>query len=131
MSLERMFDAVEQLRGMSSADAAFGEPREVEGRVLIPVAQVRAGLGLGFGQRAPDEVREEGEVEGESVAPQDGGAGYGTRARPIAVIEVTPERTVVRPIVDETRIAMAGLLLMGWIVFWMAMTVRKVFGKGG
>jgi uncharacterized spore protein YtfJ len=125
MSLERMFSTVDDLRSVRSVDAAFGKPQQVEGRALIPVAAIGGGFGLGFSQgiaaerthqeRAPDDA--------EGAGSLGGGA-----ARPVAVIEVTTEQTTVKPIVDETRIALAGLALGAWSVFWVLATIRSVFG---
>jgi uncharacterized spore protein YtfJ len=124
MSLNRVFDTVEDLRNVTSVDAAFGKPEEIEGKVLIPVAAVSSGFGLGFSQSTS------GDQEGGS-APADGGVGSlgRARARPVAVIEVTAKETMVKPIVDETRIALAGLALGAWIVFCVMATVRSVFGR--
>ena len=49
--------------------------------------------------------------------------------RPVAVVEVTPENTWVKPIVDEQKLAFAGALLIGWAVFWVARTLVKIFGQ--
>ena len=43
------------------------------------------------------------------------------------MIEVTPEATVVRPIIDETKVFVAAIVLVGWVLFWVAATVRSVF----
>ena len=126
MSLERMFQAVEGLRETASADLTLGEPRIVEGRVFIPVAAVGTGFGLGFDQEMV-EGSEGADPEGEEQA--EGGVGGGAGSRPLAVIEVTPEETVVRPILDETKIALAGIALVGWVVFWLTATVRTIFGS--
>ncbi len=125
MSLNRVFDTVKDLRSTTSVDAAFGEPKEIEGKVLIPVAAVVGGFGLGFSQSTPGERAER------DAAPADGGVGSLGRAgaRPVAVIEVTAEDTTIKPIVDETKIALAGLVLGAWIVFWVMATVRSVFGR--
>jgi uncharacterized spore protein YtfJ len=124
MSLNRVFDTVEDLRSATSVDAAFGRPEEIEGRVLIPVAAVGGGFGLGFGQSASSDQED-------ASAPADRGAGSlgRARARPVAVIEVTAKDTTVKPIVDETRIALAGLALGAWIAFCVMATVRSVFGQ--
>lgn len=125
MSLEGVFSTVEGLRSVASVDAAFGKPQEVEGKVLIPVAVVGSGFGLGFGQGAP------GEEAGEGPGPADGEGGgsvAGAGARPIAVIEVSAESTTIRPIVDETKVALAGMALGAWGVFWVMATLRAVFG---
>jgi uncharacterized spore protein YtfJ len=137
MSLEKLFEVVNGLRDKASADAAFGEPREVEGRVLIPVASVATGLGMGFGSgmpadqveaEAPDEA-EEAEMPGEPEMPEGGGGGGGARSRPVAVIEVTETETIVRPIVDETPVALAGIALAGWTVLCLSVVIRRVFGQ--
>jgi len=128
MSLEKLFDVVNGLRDKASADAAFGEPREVEGRVLIPVACVATGLGVGFGSGTPEDEKETGGPD-EAEVPEGGGGGGGARSRPVAVIEVTESETIVRPIVDETKVALAGIALAGWTVFCLLVTIRAVFGK--
>jgi uncharacterized spore protein YtfJ len=132
-----MFEVLEGLRRTATADAAFGQPQEVEGRVIIPVSAVGTGFGLGFGRGMPGaEGDGESEVpwdmegaqeQGQQEAGEGGGGGGGAGSHPVAVIEVTPEGTVVRPIVDETRVAVAGILLAGWFVFWLFTTVRAVF----
>ena len=132
MALEKVFEVVDKLRDTASADAAFGEPREVEGRVLIPVASVFTGLGAGFGRGTPEDEGEseaqEGAGEADASEGEGGGAGGGAGSRPVAVIEVTEDETIVRPIVDETKVALAGVALGGWVIFWLLATVRAVFG---
>lgn len=123
MSLEKMFTTIDSLRSTASVEAAFGKPQEVKGKILIPVASVGIGLGLGFGKgTAGGEEKPLG--EGES-----GGSGGGGGARPIAVIEVTETETVIRPIQDDAKIALAGIALVGWCVFWFLATLRAIFGK--
>jgi len=133
MFLERVFQALDDLHDTASANAVFGEPREVEGRVLIPVAAVGIGFGIGGGQAAPPEEQEESgeevQEEEQQEANEGGGGGGGASARPIAVIEVTPEQTVIRPIINETRVALAGIALVGWIFCWLMVTLMAIFGK--
>jgi uncharacterized spore protein YtfJ len=134
-----MFEVVESLRQTATADAAFGQPQEVEGRVILPVSAVWTGLGLGFGRGTPqDEPDEESKVPWDMEAPpaddedeagEGGGGGGGARSQPVAVIEVTPEGTIVRAIVDETKVALAGIVLAGWCVFCLLVTIRAVFGR--
>lgn len=121
MSLEKMFAAVDGLQNTASARAVLGEPQQVEGRILIPVAAVRTGLALGFSQDADDQQ--------ELPTGPAGGTGGGTSVRPVAIIEIAGGETTIKPIVDEARISMAGLALIAWIVFWLATTLRCIFGK--
>ena len=134
MSLERMFGLVEGLRETATADAVFGEAQEVEGRILIPVAAVGTGFGIGFSHRIDPEAEEapegslaeEGQESTGDRSGEGGGARGGSGSRPVAVIEVSSEDTVIRPIVDEGKIALAGIALLAWIVFWLTATVRAV-----
>lgn len=126
MSLDRMFDTLEGLRSSASVDAAFGQPQEVKGRTMIPVSAVRVGMGMGFGQGSAEEPTEPEQAADEP--PAGGGAGGGAGARPIALIEVTPDQTIVHPIVDETKVSLAGIALGAWIFFLLVLTLRAIFG---
>ena len=77
---------------------------------------------------APGES-EVSETPGEPQVPDGGGGGVGARSRPVAVIEVTKNETIVRPIVDETKVALAGIALAGWTIFCLLVTIRAVFGS--
>jgi uncharacterized spore protein YtfJ len=125
MSLEGVFSTVEGLRSIASVDAAFGKPQEIEGKILIPVAVVGSGFGLGFGQGTPGEQAEDEVTPAEG---EGGGSLAGAGARPVAVIEVTAEDTTIRPILDETKVALAGVALGAWSVFWVMATLRSIFG---
>jgi len=121
-----MFDTLEGLRGSASVDAAFGKPQEAEGRTLIPVSSVQVGMGMGFGQGVTEE-KIAGKRASDEV-PANSGGGGGARARPIAMIEVTPNRTIVHPIVDETKVALAGIALGAWMFLALYLTLRAIFG---
>jgi uncharacterized spore protein YtfJ len=138
MSLEKMFETLQELRSTASVDAAFGKPQEAEGRTLIPVSSVHVGMGLGFGQGITEEGIEDEQGSGEQgseeqasdEAPGGGGGGGGAGARPVALIEVGDHETVIHPIVDETKVALAGIALGAWIIFLLLVTVRRVFSEG-
>jgi len=119
--MQRLFDMVGDLRRKANVNAAFGKPVAVEGRTIIPVARITYGFGLGFG------IAGEGEEAEEEAA--GGGGGGGAHAHPLAVIEVTQEGISVRAVVDEQKVALAGVILIGWIAFWIARTLMRIFGK--
>jgi uncharacterized spore protein YtfJ len=127
MSLERMFDTLEGLRGSASVDAAFGKPQEAEGRTLIPVSSVQVSMGMGFGQGVTEEKIADERASDET--PAGGGGGGGAGARPIAMIEVTADRTIVHSIVDETKVALAGIALGAWMFLALYLTLRAIFGS--
>lgn len=125
MELNRFFDFFEQIYQKANVKAAFGEPETIGEKTIIPVARVGYGLGLGLGEgEAP--AGEEGEA-GPS-ADVGGGGGGGGAATPIAVVEVTDEETKVIPIVDSTKVALAGILMASWNLFWIIGAIRALKG---
>jgi uncharacterized spore protein YtfJ len=125
MSLDRMFAAVEGFRDAAHWRAAFGEPQVVGDKTLIPVAKVGYGYGLGFGQGAG-----EPEEEGKQAEAGEGGGGGGTAAaKPLGVIVVTPEEVYFEETADESRIALAGILVGALFIWQFAKTLRAIFGK--
>ena len=127
MSLERMFETLEGLRSTASVDAAFGKPQETNGRTLIPVSSVQLGMGIGFGQGVSEESIDQEQAADEP--PGGGGGGGGAGARPIAMVEVTADQTIIHPIIDETKVALAGIALGAWVFLLLTLTLRAIFGS--
>ena len=117
-SLDDLFGRVSEIHQRASAKTVFGEPIQVNGRTVIPVARVQYGFGFGAGR---DKETEEGEEE----FKEGGGGGGGLSVRPIAVLEITDKETKMKPIIDVNRLAIAGMLLAAWNVFWIAYTIRR------
>jgi uncharacterized spore protein YtfJ len=125
MSLDRLFVAVEGFKDAAHWRAAFGEPQVVGDKTLIPVAKVGYGYGLGFGQGTG-----EPEEEGKQAPGGEGGGGGGTAAaKPLGVIVVTPEEVYFEETADESRIALAGILVGALLIWQFAKTLRAIFGK--
>ncbi|MGC9349253.1 MAG: GerW family sporulation protein [Anaerolineae bacterium] len=134
--IKPLIEKLESIPEQVNVDAVFGEPKVVEGHVLIPVAEVTYGFGLGAGTavsggEAPGEPTssepESLESEEEKAPALGAGGGAGARARPIAYIEVGPEGTRVRPIENEQKIALAGILLSAWAVGWLGLVLKTLF----
>jgi hypothetical protein len=47
----------------------------------------------------------------------------------MAVLEVTPEATIVNPIVDDEKIGRMVMCVIAWSVFWLARALIKIFGE--
>jgi uncharacterized spore protein YtfJ len=125
MKLEDIFAAVEDMRDKANVNAVFGEPVQVADKAIIPVADIKYGFGLGFGEGATaSDDEEETEPSG-----QGGGVGGGIAARPVAVLEISDMGVIVKPVMDEGRIALAGILTGAWAIFWLAKTLQAIFGK--
>lgn len=102
------------------ARTVYGDPIEIDGRKVIPVASVQYGFGMGGGMGPK---RDEGE------APGGGGGGGGLRVRPVALIEVADGKVKVEPIVDVSRLGMMAMFVGAWAVFWIAYTIRAVAAR--
>ncbi len=93
----------ERLMGGLSADDVFGSVTHAD-RVVVTAATIERAGGFGFGAGAGTDPDEAGGGGG-------GGGGGGTAAaRPVAVVEVTPDGAVVRPVLDYTRIGITVAL---------------------
>jgi uncharacterized spore protein YtfJ len=120
--VQRLLDAFADLREKANVNACFGEPVTVEGRTIIPVATVSYGFGMGAEQRSsPDAASLETGVLG----PHGGGM----KSSPLGIIEVTQEETRIEPVIDEQKVAMVGMLVGAWSVFWLARVFMTIFGR--
>jgi uncharacterized spore protein YtfJ len=121
MSINKLFDRIDQVRESAQWQAAFGQPQVVEGKTIIPVAQVSYGFGLGFGSEAgPSEEQSE---------PPAGGGGGGSSAKPLGVIVVTPEGVRFEPVLDVGKMAMAGLGVVVFSALQFSKTFRAISGR--
>jgi uncharacterized spore protein YtfJ len=109
-----------RINEQATVKTAFGDPIHENGRTIIPVAAVAYGFGFGGG-RGRGEAEESGGGTGEGA----GGAG-GVSVRPIAILEIRGEETKVRPVLDVTRLILAGIVFAAWNVFWITLTIRAV-----
>lgn len=125
MSLNKLFDSIEQMRDAANWKSAFGEPQVVEDRTIIPVAQVGYGFGLGFG-RGDMVLEEEDSSDG---GAEGGGGGGGASAKPVGVIVVTPDDVYFEDVRDENKIALAGIVLSAFVILQVTRTLRALFGR--
>jgi uncharacterized spore protein YtfJ len=122
--LEEMLNRIGQIHERATVKTVFGEPYQVNGRTIVPVAKISYGFGFGAG-RGP---KENGEDDSRGGGAGGGGGGR-VSVRPVAVLEMSAAETRVRPIVDVTRLAIAGMLLVAWNVFWISYTVRRIAAR--
>ena len=125
MSLNKLFDSIEQARDAANWKSAFGEPQVVDDRTIIPVAQVGYGFGLGFGS---GDSTPEGE-DSTGARGEGAGGGGGAMAKPCGVIVVTPDDVYFEDARDDSKIAILGMTLAAFLVLQLAKTLRAVFGR--
>lgn len=120
--IDELFVRLEDMQAQASVDAVFGQPVTLGEKVVIPMASVAYGFGLGFGESAD-------QAAGESDGGTAGGGGAGMGARPLGVIEITPEHTRIEPYVNEQAVTLAGILFGAWSFFWVAAAVIRIMGS--
>ena len=106
VSIQQIFQSIiERLQSTASVKTVFGDPIELKGKTIIPVAKVAYGFGAGAGT---DKKTESGSGEGGA------GAGGGIMVRPAGVLEITQEGSRFIPIGGRRRLI--GALLIGLIL---------------
>ena len=126
IDVDRFFSQFDDTRKQASVDAVFGTPIESDGRIVIPIASATYGFGLGVGVGESSTS-----TEGEEVSSGSGGGGGGGYiVRPLAVAVIDRDGVRIDPIVNEERLALAGILMGAWSVFWLGrVLLRFVSGK--
>ena len=94
-------DILEKAQDTITVKRVYGVPIEKDGLTIIPAASVWGGAGGGGGP-----------------ADSGGGVGYGVRARPVGAFVIKDGEVNWKPALDETRIALRGMLIpiVGMIV---------------
>ena len=88
---------LDAVRDVLTVKRVFGEPYEVNGVTVIPVAAIRGAGGGGGGEDSQQQI--------------GAGAGLVVAARPVGVFAVIGERVRWEPAIDVTRIVVGGQLV--------------------
>jgi len=107
------------LTDLSSPTAVFGAPIERGEMTLIPVSKYSVSLGVGGGGGTGPKQIDAPALGGEGVG------GGGAKGRPIATIIVTPQRVEIQPIIDVTRVALAGMATAVAMTLFITATIRR------
>jgi uncharacterized spore protein YtfJ len=118
----KLFDPLAQALDQLNGAKIFGEPRQEGDVTLIPVAETSVMFGYGFGSGEGPEGAEQGTGSG-------GGGGLRGGAKPRGFIKVTPDGVHFEPAVNPTLISVAGIAMLMWSVFWIAVAVRALLGR--
>ncbi len=93
----------------ADVDAVYGQPIRKGDTLIIPTAEVLAGLG--FGASSGRMTGKEDQGRGWS----GGGGGGRAFSRPVAVIVADPQGVRVTPVFDSTKVILAGLTALGFM----------------
>ncbi len=118
---------IQQMLDRLTVHSVFGHVTK-EGEVAVmPVAKMSAtfGYGQGYGEGTGQDE------EGEQSSGSGGGSGGGARGEttPVGFLRFDADGVRFKAIEDNTRIALAGIFLSGWVVFWVVAAVRAFAKK--
>ena len=121
MAVQDMLKSVsENIGTRATVNTVFGEPRVMDGRALIPIAVVTGGFGAGGGEGKRPSDQDGAQEEGSG-----GGGGGGFMVRPLAVLEVADGQTKLIPILDMTKVILAGIGILGTALFMLGRAMGK------
>src|SRR5690348_14364216 len=112
MSALSRLDAV---KDVMTVQRVFGEPTQVDGVTVMPVAVVRGGGGGGGGGGSSPDENEQGE---------GAGIGFGVNTRPVGVFTVKDGAVTWQPAVDVTRIVLGSQLVALAALFFVGRALR-------
>ena len=117
-------EPIEKMVDELGVGAVFGEAIREGGVTVVPVAEVRFAFGYGYGSGRGG--REEPEGKPRMDEGGGGGSGAGGRASAKGYIRISSDEARFEPVLDVTRLALAGIALAAWSVFWIGRVMRAV-----
>lgn len=117
-AIDMVQETIETFLDTADVNKVYGDAVEHQGTLIIPAAEVVAGMGFGAGYGSG------GQVEKESGSGGGGGGGGKTFARPVAVIIADDKGVRVEPVIDPTKIALTALTAFGFIFSTIARIKR-------
>jgi uncharacterized spore protein YtfJ len=122
--LDAFQDTMEEFLAAADVRVVYGEPIQHEDTIVIPTAEVLCVLGFGLGSGSGTNAQQN--AESPSVGKGNGGGGGGRiLSRPVAVVIASPEGVRVEPVVDITKVALAGLTALGFMIGMMFRMSRR------
>jgi uncharacterized spore protein YtfJ len=127
-----IFEKFSKVRDVS---LVYGDPIEMQGRTIIPVAKVKYSVGAGSGFAFEREDKDPSSPGYEELEVGRGeGAGGAFQVKPVGVYDVTADKAIYRPIVPIELLLLLPLMTVG-LAFLMASSQdkpgRMAHKKGG
>ncbi len=149
-AVRALFERLDKVLEEVNVNSVLGTPETIDGITLIPVAEIMYGFCAAVGSGPSGQCNEDTECE-DTECPEDdeccgdkapadsdaveveaaigAGVGSGAKARPIAYIAMGPEGARVQSIVDEQKVALAGILLGFWAIGWVGLVLKTLFTR--
>ena len=103
----------------------FGDAYESGGTLVIPVAKIVGGSGMGYGTGATGRRGEGADTHGADGEGTGGGGGFGVRAKPVGVYVVRDGQVSWQPALDLSKVILGGQILGAVTVLALARALRK------
>lgn len=121
-------DVLAKIYAAAQPGAVYSEPVTAGNYTVITASEIMAaggfGSGLGFGPSPASSLEETAQPQ----IQQPGGSGIGgggtSTGRPVAVISIGPDGVTVQPIVDITKIALAGVAIWGTMLMLLGRMLK-------
>jgi uncharacterized spore protein YtfJ len=114
-------DNINTFLEVADVSRAYGDPVQSGDNLIIPTAEILAGMGFGVGAGFGRNSKKD-----ESQGGGSGGGGGGrVLSRPVAVVIASPEGVRVEPVLDVTKIALAALTAGGFMLATLARMSRR------
>lgn len=113
-STEAIMDSIRGVRDSLSVRRVFGDPYELDGVMIIPVARVAGGAGGGSGEGS------RGEEAGSGF-----GSGLGLGVHPVGIYEIREGKVEWKPTIDVNRLTKGGQVLAGIIAVCVTLVLLK------
>jgi len=113
--LDHYQETMEEFLSAADVRVVYGEPIQHNDTTIIPTAEILCGLGFAVGSGSGTDTGHN--PDNPSVGKGSGGGGGGRiLSRPVAVVVASPEGVRVEPVFDVTKVALAGLTALGFMV---------------
>jgi|SRR5579859_856092 len=133
---EQVAAFIEKIYGAARPGAVFGEPVTNGSYTVITALEISSGggfgSGMGFGSGASNSARnaEAGDASSPGAGADTGGGGGiagggGAMSRPVAAITIGPDGVTIEPIIDRTKVVLAGITMLVTMIAVFGRTMRK------
>ena len=117
-SMDVFQDTMEEFLAAADVSVVYGEPIQHGDTIIIPTAEVLCGLGFGVASGSGTSAEENPDKPSKGSGLGGGGGGR-ILSRPVAVVVASSEGVRVEPVVDITKIGLAALTALGFMVGMM------------
>jgi uncharacterized spore protein YtfJ len=109
-----ILDNIRSTRDALSVRRVFGDPHELDGATIIPVARISGAVGGGGGEGTDDRQSGSGF-----------GTGFGFRADPVGIYRIRDGEITWKPTIDITRLARGCQVVTGIIAVCFALVAMR------